>query len=504
MGCFFYGEIMQITFPLFTILWNQMQGQTTPHIHLNIAQWLEERWEQGDRQLLLMAFRSCGKSTLVGLFCAWLLFHSPNLRILILAADELLARKMVRNVKRIIERHPLTLDLKPDEADQWATERFTVRRNMELRDPSMLARGVSSNITGSRADIVICDDVEVPNTSDSIEKRKELRERLIEIDFVLVPEGMQLYVGTPHTYDTIYRTSDKDAGAKESPPFLAGFEKLVLPILKDGKSQWEARFSIKDIAAIKKRTGPNKFASQMMLTPVNIANSRLNTDLIDIYCNDVSYQEVGGGQAFLSIGSVRMVSASAWWDPAFGSAGGDNSVLAILYSDADGQRYLHHVELIKNDLSLDEDEATAQCRRVVQILKRFYMPSVSLEINGLGRFLPAILRRELARENVVCSVIEMSAHIPKHIRILEAFDVVLAARALHIHDSVQHTPFMQEMRDWRPSSGRGTDDCLDAVAGALSQEPVRIKRVYSGGNSATCPRWAKGHINTKANTDFDV
>jgi hypothetical protein len=45
-------------------------------------------------------FRNAGKSTLVGIFCAWLLLNNPDLRILVLAAEHDLARKMARNVKR--------------------------------------------------------------------------------------------------------------------------------------------------------------------------------------------------------------------------------------------------------------------------------------------------------------------------------------------------------------------------------------------------------------------
>ena len=85
----------------------------------------------------------------------------------------------------------------PRKADQWSNDRFTIKRNKELRDPSVLAAGVSSNITGNRADIIICDDVEVPGTCDSAEKREGLRERLAENEYILTPGGMQLYIGTP-------------------------------------------------------------------------------------------------------------------------------------------------------------------------------------------------------------------------------------------------------------------------------------------------------------------
>lgn len=178
--------MIETGFAEFVWIWNRRQAQATPRLHLQIARWLAVRWQAGERELLLLAFRSSGKSTLVGLFCAWLLSQNPDLRILVLAGDFALAKKMVRNVKRIIERHPLTANLKPAHTDHWASDQFTVKRRAELRDPSMLAKGIGANITGLRADVVICDDVEVPNTCDTPPKRADLRARLRELEYVVV------------------------------------------------------------------------------------------------------------------------------------------------------------------------------------------------------------------------------------------------------------------------------------------------------------------------------
>ncbi|MBM3582808.1 MAG: hypothetical protein FJX37_12690, partial [Alphaproteobacteria bacterium] len=167
-----------VDFPDFVARWNEAQGLATPALHRRIARWLAERWAAGGRELLLLAFRGSGKSTLIGLFAAWLLTRDPNLRILILSADHALARKMARNAKRIVERHPLTGHLRPARSDEWASDRFTVARAAEWRDPSVLARGIGANLTGSRADVAICDDVEVPKTCDGEGKRRDLRERL--------------------------------------------------------------------------------------------------------------------------------------------------------------------------------------------------------------------------------------------------------------------------------------------------------------------------------------
>ena len=142
-------------FPLFLAAWNACQNHRTPRVHMKIAKWLQRGQSEPSPRLLLMAFRSCGKSTLVGVFCAWALARAPDTRILVLSADLALARKMVRNVKRIIEKHPMTKHLKPEKLDQWGSEKFTVNRQQELRDPSMLAKGITTNLTGTRADIII-------------------------------------------------------------------------------------------------------------------------------------------------------------------------------------------------------------------------------------------------------------------------------------------------------------------------------------------------------------
>ena len=485
-----------ISFSVFLTLWNQRQGMETPHVHLKIAAWLEAHYKK-DARLLLMAFRSCGKSTIGGLFACWLLFQNPDLRILVMAAESALAGKMVRQVKRILERHPLSKHLKPAQADQWASDRFTVNRNAELRDPSVLARGITSNITGARADLILCDDVEVPNTSDTAEKRENLRDRLQELTYVLAPDGVMLYIGTPHTYHSIYADLPRlELGEEHA--FLEGYDRLLIPIENEaGESAWPQRYSAEDIARIKTQTGPNKFASQMLLQPVNIAEGRLDADALQFY--DAAHNYVPELRR-MEIGNTPMISASAYWDPALGNSK-DSSVLAIVFSDADGGRYLHHLEYLKINAASADDEATQQCRTIAQLAKRYMLPFVTIETNGIGRMLPNILRREMKTVNAACTVREKHNARPKDLRILEGFDALLAARRLHIHRSVLKTPFIAEMKEWRPELSNPKDDGLDAVAGALAAQPLRLQ------NTPPSQRQSWHHAsgaNNTAKIDFDV
>lgn len=459
---------MTVDLTEFVWIWNKTQNLTTPPHHRRICRFLKDAWE--NRQpALLMAFRNSGKSTLVGLFCAWVLKQNPDIRILIMSADYELAKKMVRNIKRIIERHPLTRLLKPPQKDQWASDRFTVCRTRELRDPSVLARGLGANITGCRADLIVCDDVEVPKTCETPTKRDDLRQKLSELDFVLAPGGMTLFVGTPHTYETIYDTGNGG--------FLAGFDMLKLPIYKNnGDSWWPERFSKTRIESIRKRSGPAKFASQMLLQPCRLTDGRLDVQKLCWYTGALDYRETNQ-TAQLKINGTRMVGASCFWDPSFGKKEqGDASVIACVFQDDAGFYYLHDVRYLTVD---DTDVSAAdQCQQVVDFVQANHLPAVQVETNGLGKFLPEILKQTFRRHRLRCAVLTQTSKTQKDQRILDAFDVLLANRALKVHERVKQTALYREMQEWIPGGGEH-DDGVDAVAGCLLSAPVRLpKTVY--------------------------
>lgn len=190
--------------------WNAILGLTTPRHHRQIMEFLAEIWCTSPHRGLLMAFRHSGKSTVLGVFAACMLYLRPQTRILILSAESSLATRMVTHIRNILEVHPLCASLVPTKKTEWASSRITVNRPPGTREPSVVCQGIAGNITGMRADLIICDDIEVPNTIATATKRENLRERLRELDFILSPGGTMIYIGTPHTMDTIYRTSDDD------------------------------------------------------------------------------------------------------------------------------------------------------------------------------------------------------------------------------------------------------------------------------------------------------
>lgn len=190
----------------FLDVWNKFIGLQTPQHHRKIMQFLVDVFNEKPRRGLLTAFRHSGKSTVVGIFAACVLYHNPKTRILILSAESGLASRMVSHIKNVLENHPWCSDILPDAKKEWGSHKITIKRPVGIREPSVICQGISGNITGMRSDLVICDDVEVPNTCNTLQKRINLRDRLRELDFILSPNGVMIYIGTPHTRDTIYKT----------------------------------------------------------------------------------------------------------------------------------------------------------------------------------------------------------------------------------------------------------------------------------------------------------
>ncbi len=481
----------------FVAIWNKTQGVHTPQVHKKIVQFLQSIWENGTTKAVLMAFRGCGKSTMVGLFCSWILYRNPNVRILVLSAESDLATRMVRTVKRIIERHPYTLDLKPKRAEQWAGNCFTIDRPQELRDASMTAEGIIGNITGMRADVVICDDVEVPNTANTAGKRENLRTRLGEVDYILVPDGMQLYVGTPHTEHSIYST----VYMGDIPPFLYGFKRLEIPILDaTGKSVWADRFSEHDIHILRTRHGEQKFNAQMLLQCVNLHAGRLNTARIQAYSGDMEVRYVNTAPE-VHIHGEKMLSACCVWDPAYGVEGGDDSIIAVVFVSQSGAYFVHDIQKLQTCDTPHTDPAHSQCNGAAACIRKYMLSRIYIESNGVGKFLPSLLQSVLAKQQIRCAVRDFHSKSNKNTRIMEALQVVLDAGYLWVHDKVITQGFISQMQDFNPLEKGNKDDMLDAVARCIEFEPTRLKTTHI----PMPPKkdW-QGHTQTEANKDFSV
>jgi hypothetical protein len=517
---------MKVSFLAFFLAWAEARGWVVPDLHIRVCLWLEECREP---ERVLMIFRGAGKSTLLAIYNAWKFYRDHNYRILAQGADDGTAYKLSRDTRQVLRRHPLTRGVL---ADDTAVEQWWVKGAEDARNPNMYAKGILSNVTSSRSDECQNDDVEVPKNIKNPEARENLRYRLGEQTHILVPGGIKTFVGTPHTHDSLYKELEEGGAAMLKIPLFAGHVRYDEPgtqlrfkapkvgadgfyvfdgigkyakLLTQGRDYtvkaghvvldkpsrsalldiyarcaWPERFTRSEAAKRRKQTRTiNEWDSQYQLQAKPLHAIRLDPDRIRPYDVKPTIVHANGGVRMM-LGRVQIVSATTYWDCALGKVDGDASVFAVILTDEFGHLYLHVNEGLHGDLEVLDGQKRlvgGQCFRIAEIVKQLQLPGVNVETNGVGGFVPAILRKHLPPG---CGVreVQRTSGISKNRLILDALEAPLSAGFLWAHVDVLDGPMWDQMKDWKADATSQPDDYLDAPAGAITQTPVRIgKRI---------------------------
>lgn len=172
---------------------------------LDIARFLSDGT---NRLRFIQAFRGIGKSFLTCCYVVWRLWNNPNLKILIVSANETLATENATLIKLLIEADAgagLWDSLKTPVGARASTLAFDVGGCVPDKSPSVKVAGITGQITGSRSDILISDDVEVPKNSQTEAQRDKLKKLTSEYSAVAKPGSEIIYLGTPQSQESIYR-----------------------------------------------------------------------------------------------------------------------------------------------------------------------------------------------------------------------------------------------------------------------------------------------------------
>lgn len=159
----------------------------------------------GPQKRMVMAFRGVGKSWITCAFVVWRLDQDPDIKVEIVSANEDLAKSNAEFIRRIIMEYPGLSHLHPQRGRRNSITQFDVGAARISKDPSVKAVGITGQLTGTRADILISDDVEVPKNSLTAHQREQLKALVVEYEAVLKPDtGEQVWLGTPQSEDSIY------------------------------------------------------------------------------------------------------------------------------------------------------------------------------------------------------------------------------------------------------------------------------------------------------------
>jgi hypothetical protein len=160
--------------------------------------------QHGPRRKVIEAFRGVGKSWITSAYVCWRLLLNPHLNFLVVSASKDRSDQFSTFTKRLIFELPILSHLKPREGQRNSNIMFDVGPAGISHSPSVKSVGITGQLTGSRADEIIADDVESLNNSLTQAMRDQLSERIKEFDAIIKPGGNITFLGTPQTEMSIY------------------------------------------------------------------------------------------------------------------------------------------------------------------------------------------------------------------------------------------------------------------------------------------------------------
>ncbi|WP_462423745.1 phage terminase large subunit [Cloacibacillus porcorum] len=256
------------------LIWKHLDLPDPTPIQVDIAAYLQH----GPKRKVIEAFRGVGKSWITAAYVLYRLYHNPQLKILVVSASKERADNFSTFTLRLINDVPWLAHLAPKQGQRNSKISFDVGPAKPDQSPSVKSVGLFGQLTGSRADIIIADDVETPMNSYTQGMRDKLREAVKEFDAILKPDpGTEItYLGTPQTAMSLYNVlGERGYHTRIWPARVPNDElrawygkrlaKIISQMEDTGKSTDPKRFSDRDLAEREASYGRSGFALQFML-----------------------------------------------------------------------------------------------------------------------------------------------------------------------------------------------------------------------------------------------
>lgn len=496
------------------LVWAHLGLPPPTAVQLDMADYLQH----GPRRKMISGFRGVGKSYVTVAFVLWLLLRDPDRSIMVVSANEDRATAFSTFVKRIITEMPVLNHLLPKAGQRSSNVAFDVGPAKAKGSPSVKSVGIFGQLTGSRADDIIADDIEVPKNSETQGMREKLSELVKEFDAVLKPGGSITYLGTPQSEQSLYnRLPERGYEIRVWPSeipnerYYLRMESKLAPYVKDamakgikyGTSLDPKRFSDADLAERRLSYGASGYALQFLLDTALSDGNRYPLKLRDLI---VAPMDIQKGPASIAWGPKPSavysdlftpgMDGDAFYRPAFID---ESQFLpytgSVMFVDPAGRgadetcwavaKLLNatvYVPLVVGTQGGYEDHVL---RRIATDAKTHGVNLILVEENfGQGMF-EKLLIPHLAAVDHLCSVEPVRQNRQKELRIIDTLEPLMSQHRLVISEEVvraddktvthyppekqaQYRLFYQMTRITRDKGALAHDDRLDALAGAVA------------------------------------
>lgn len=495
------------------VIWDHLRlPQPTP-IQLDIADYLQDN---AKKRKIIQAFRGVGKSYVTSAFVLWLLLRDPDLAILVVSASKIRADEFTTFTLRLIEEVPLLRRLKPRPEQRQSKVAFDVGPAKAKHSPSVKSVGIMGQLAGSRGDVIVADDVEVPNNSETQQMREKLSERVKEFDAVLKPGGSVYYLGTPQTEDSLYtglqsrgyecriwpaRVPDKAFADRLGYRLAPYVQKLMDEGQRPGSTTDPKRFSDDDLLERELSYGRSGFALQFMLDVSLADQDRYPLKLKDLIVHPLDAfkgpRSIAWGPKAENVLNVHTagMDGDRFHGPAFVDKEYDDYTGSAMFIDPSGKgkdetsiavsKHLNGMIFITAQKNYSDGYTDETLKSIALTAKDQKVKVIKIEENFGGGMFASLLMPWLAKVSYKCEILEERSVGQKEKRIIETLEPVMNQHRLVIdeklieedHQSVQGYPgdrramYQLFYQMTRLTSDRGAlahDDRIESVAGAVA------------------------------------
>jgi len=496
------------------VCWKHLGLPDPTPLQYDISQFLQN----GPKRAIVMAFRGVGKSWICSAYVVHQLLLDPSKNILVVSASKTRSDDFSTFTLRLIHEIPVLESLKPRDGQRFSKISFDVGPAPASHAPSVKSLGITSQLTGSRADIIVADDVEVANNSATQGMRDKLSDQVKEFDAIIKPlkTSRILFLGTPQCEDSIYtKLRERGYETRVWPSEYVGhkkndtiYEGAIAPFINDattddniGRSTEPLRFNDIDLEERKLSYGRSGYALQFLLNPrLSDADRyplKINDLIVQDLDNDVAHEKYvwasGPDQVIDNIPNMGF-NGDRYYRPL--ETLGDmvdytGSVMSIDPSGRGKDETAYSVVKMLNGFLFVHDcngikggYGDNVLKELSLIAKRFKVNEVIIESNmGDGMFTE--LLKPVINAIYPVTINEVRHHIQKEKRIIDTLEPVLNAHRLVVDPIVvkndfksivsypiesqnRYALFYQLSRITREKGSLLQDDRLDALSIAVN------------------------------------
>ena len=446
-----------------TLVWRELDLPKPTRAQLSIADYLQN----GPKRLQISAFRGVGKSWITAAFVLWTLFNDPDKKIMVISASKERADNFSIFCQKLILDISWLNHLGPKDSDQrWSRISFDVGPAKPHQAPSVKSVGITGQMTGSRAHLMIFDDVEVPANSATDMQREKLLQLVTESESILTPDDDSriLFLGTPQSTFTIYRKLAERSyrpfvWPSRYPKDIANYEGLLAPQLvadiEKGVERWtptDSRFSDLDLMEREAAMGRSNFMLQFQLdTSLSDAEKfplKFQDLIVTSLGNECAERYAWSADPRYMIKTLNPVGlpGDRFYAPMFIDEGmcdydetiisvdpsgrGSDETTAVVLSQANGYVFVRDLRAYRDGYS---DETLSD---IVRLGKRYRASRLLVESNFGDGMICELFNRHIQQQAAAFSTEEIRATVRKEERIIDTLEPVMNQHKLLIDPKV--------------------------------------------------------------------